>query len=165
MHRSPMGDLDPSSAGASGCSLGCFCRPGGAAFLARDLLCSIEGSIDPMKLEELIEDIDARVLQPGVGRKTEIARVFAGDKMSTLLERAGPETMLVTSLANTQLACVAELMDCPALCLVDGAEPDPKLLEAAARADTAVVVSTLDMFETCGRLHRRLYRDDFQGSR
>jgi hypothetical protein len=117
-----------------------------------------------MKLEQLIEAIDARVLQPGSKGRTEIAHVFAGDKMSALLERAGPETMLVTSLANTQLACVAELMDCPALCLVDGAEPDPTLLEAAARGDTAVVVCALDMFETCGRLYRRLYGDDFRRS-
>ena len=113
-----------------------------------------------MKLEKLIEAIDVRMLQPGGARGTEIVRVFAGDKMSALLEKAGPGTMLVTNLDNAQLACVAELMDCPALCLVGGAEPEPNLLEAAARAETAVVVSGLDMFETCGRLHRRLYGDD-----
>jgi len=115
-----------------------------------------------MKLEKLIEVIDARMLQPCGRGRTEIARVFAGDKMSALLEQAGPETMLVTNLANAQLACVAELMDCPALCLVGGTEPDPHLLEAAARAETAVLVCGLDMFETCGRLHRRLYGNDSQ---
>jgi hypothetical protein len=113
-----------------------------------------------MKLEELIEVIDVRMLQPGGRRGTEIVRVFAGDKISALLEQAGPEAMLVTNLDNAQLACVTELMDCPALCLVGGAEPDSQLLEAAARAETAVVVCGLDMFETCGRLHRRLYGDD-----
>ena len=110
-----------------------------------------------MKLEELFNVIDARMLQPGREEMSEIAHVFAGDKMSALLEQAGPETLLVTSLANTQLACVAELMDCPALCLVDGVDPDPSLLEAAARGSTAVLVCPFDMFETCGRLHRRLY--------
>jgi hypothetical protein len=113
-----------------------------------------------MKLEQLIEVIGARILQPWGGGEADIARVFAGDKMSALLEQAGPQTMLVTNLANAQLACVAELMDCPALCLVGGAEPDPHLLEAAARAETVVLVCKLDMFETCGRLHRRLYGDD-----
>jgi hypothetical protein len=115
-----------------------------------------------MKLEQLIEVIEARILQPCGREGIEIARVFAGDKMSALLERAGPQTMLVTNLANAQLACVAELMDCPALCLVGGAEPDPHLLEAAARAETVILVCRLDMFETCGRLHRRLYGDDSQ---
>ena len=113
-----------------------------------------------MKLEQLIEVIEARILQPCGREGIEIARVFAGDKMSALLERAGPQTMLVTNLANAQLACVAELMDCPALCLVGGADPESQLLEAAARAKTAVVVCGLDMFETCGRLHRRLYGSD-----
>ncbi len=110
-----------------------------------------------MKLGELIEALDARMLQPGGNEKAEISHVFAGDKMSALLEHAGPATLLVTSLANTQLACVAELMDCPALCLVDGANAEPGLLEAAARGETAVLVSRFDMFETCGRLHRRFY--------
>ncbi len=111
-----------------------------------------------MKLEELIEVIDAQILQPGRNERTEITHVFASDKMSALLEHGGPATLLVTSLTNTQLACVAELVDCPALCLVDGVHPDPGLLEAAARGETAVLVCPFDMFEACGRLHRRLYR-------
>jgi hypothetical protein len=110
-----------------------------------------------MKLEELIKVIDARIIRPGRKETAEITRVFAGDKMSALLEQAGPETLLVTSLANAQLACVAELMDCPVLCLVGEADPDPSLLEAADRGATAVLVCPFDMFETCGRLHRRLY--------
>ncbi len=115
------------------------------------------GSGDPMKLEELAKIIDARMLQPARKETTEITHIFAGDKMSDLLAQAGPGTLLVTSLANTQLTCVAELMDCPALCLVDGVDPDPRLLEAAARASTAVLVCPFDMFEACGRLHRRFY--------
>ncbi|UCF99830.1 MAG: hypothetical protein JSV89_09895 [Spirochaetaceae bacterium] len=110
-----------------------------------------------MKLEELVKAIDARILQPGRRGITEITRVFAGDKMSALLQQAGPGTLLVTSLAATQLACVAELMDCPAICLVDGSDPEPDLLEAAARGETAVLICPHDMFETCGRLHRRIY--------
>jgi hypothetical protein len=117
-----------------------------------------------MKLEELINAIEARVLQTGRGWGAEITQVFASNKMSALLEQAGPETLLVTSLANAQLACLAELMDCPALCLVDGAEPDPKLLEAAARCGTAVVLCPLDMSEAYGSLYRRLFGDDFRRS-
>jgi hypothetical protein len=132
--------------------------------LARYLLSGIEGSIALMKLEQLIKAIDARLVQSGDGSNTEIVRVFASDKMSALLEQAGPSTMLVTTLANAQLACVAELMECPVLCLVDGAEPDPGLLAAAARVGTSVLVCALDMFETCGRLHRQLYGDDFHRS-
>lgn len=117
-----------------------------------------------MKLEELVKSINARILQPDSRRGPEITRVFASNKMSALLEQAGPETMLVTSLANAQLACLAELMDCPALCLVDGTDPDPKLLEAAARCGTAVVLCRLDMKETYGRLYRRLCGEDLRRS-
>jgi hypothetical protein len=121
------------------------------------LAVSMGGSGDPMKLEELVKVIDARMLQPGRKETIEITNIFASDKMSALLAQAGPGTLLVTGLANTQLTCVAELMDCPALCLVDGVAPDPGLLEAAAKGSTAVLVCPFDMFETCGRLHRLLY--------
>jgi hypothetical protein len=114
-----------------------------------------------MKLEELIKAAGARVLQPGRKRGAEITHVFASNKMSALLEQAGPETLLVTALANAQLACLAELMDCPAICLVDGAQPDPKLLEAARRCGTAVVLCPLDMIQTYDSMHRRLCGENF----
>jgi hypothetical protein len=41
-----------------------------------------------------------------------------------------------------------ELMDVPALCLVDGAQPGRELLEAAHRAGTAVMVSPSGLAKT-----------------
>jgi hypothetical protein len=113
-----------------------------------------------MELEELSEAIGAQMLRPRGKGICEITQVYASDKMSALLEHAGPGTLLVTSLANAQLARMAELMDCTALCLAEGAAVDADLREAAARSETALLVCPFDMFETCGRLHRRLYGDN-----
>jgi hypothetical protein len=115
-----------------------------------------------MELEQLSAAIDARVLSPRGGGKGEIYRVYASDKMSALLEHAGPGTLLVTTLANTQLARMAELMDCTALCLAETAGADGDLLEAAERSETVLLVCPFDLFETCGRLHRRLYGDNLR---
>jgi hypothetical protein len=105
-----------------------------------------------MRLDELARRIDARVLVPGRGPEAEITRFYAGNRMSDLLAQATDSTLLVTGLSNAQLLCVAELMDAPGICLVDGGEPAAELLEAAARTDTALLVASAAMTEVCRRL-------------
>jgi hypothetical protein len=109
-----------------------------------------------LDLDQLACEIEARVLQPGRGG--EIRQVYAGDRMSDLLEHASPETLLVTNLANAHLARLAALMDVPALCLAGGAEPPPELLETAAEAGTAVLVSPADAASILARGREWLQR-------
>jgi hypothetical protein len=107
-----------------------------------------------MKLKEIAERIEARVMSAETDR--EIRDAYAGDRISDLIERATPHTLLVTNIANTQLIRVAELMEVPAICLVNGTEPAAELLEAAGKNGTGIIVSTSGLFETCGRLYRVL---------
>ena len=117
-----------------------------------------------MKLETLIESVGGRMRIPERCGGADITRVFASNEMSALLEQAGPGTLLVTTLAGAQLGCLAELMDCPALCLADDTDPDPDLLETARLCGTAVVLSPLDMSETYDCLSRRLAGNDSRRS-
>jgi hypothetical protein len=105
---------------------------------------------------ELAQTIGARVLLPGKAGGGEIARIYAGDRMSDLLEQAAADTLLVTHLANPHLAHVAELMDVPGLCLVQGITPEPGLLAAAAACGTALLVSPVSLDDTRSRLERCL---------
>jgi hypothetical protein len=109
---------------------------------------------DNVKLEALIRSLQARVVHPSASTDVEIDHVFAGDKISDLLEHAEAHTLIVTSLANTQLLRIAELMEAPVICLVGGIEPEAELSEAAASTGTALIVSPFELFETCGRLYR-----------
>jgi hypothetical protein len=95
-----------------------------------------------VELEELAREIAARIVL--AGRSRAVVRIFAGERMSDLLEQARPGTLLVTRLSTTHLACLAELMDVPALCLAGGSEPSPELLGTASEAGTAVLVSALE---------------------
>ncbi len=107
-----------------------------------------------MKLSDIAKGIDARVF-PGIdpaGR--EVSRVYAGDRISDLIEQAAPDTLLVTNIANAQLVRVAELMEVPGICLVNGAEPAPELAAAAGRNGTVIMASRDGLFETCGKLFR-----------
>ena len=106
-----------------------------------------------MKLSELASRIGAEILTQGLCGDAEIGRVYAGDRVSDLLNEASSETLLVTSLSGRQIVRIAELMDVPAICLVKGTRPDADMIAAAAQKGTAVLVSPDGMFETCGRLY------------
>jgi hypothetical protein len=109
-----------------------------------------------MKVSELAALADMQLVSPSADDGTEVCRVHAADTMSELIAHASPGTLLVTHLDNAQLARVAELMDAPAVCLVDGAHPGSGLLEAACRAGAAVMVSSSGLAETVRALEELL---------
>ncbi len=109
-----------------------------------------------MTLQELARRTGTRLVLPGKRPTAEIARVIAGDRMSDLLERAGPDALLVTRLANPHLFRVAELMDVPGICLVRHPEPGPGLLEAACACGAALLLAGGELEDTRAALERCL---------
>jgi hypothetical protein len=110
-----------------------------------------------MRLTELVERIGAGIATHRDKATTiEIERVYAGDKVSDMLNEVSQTTLLVTNLTTGQILRVAELMDVPSICLVNGVEPSPDLLKAAHEREVVLVVSPVDLFSTCGRLYECL---------
>ena len=109
-----------------------------------------------MKLEDLAHSIGARVITPGRPGGTEIARIYAGDRVSDLLNEASDQTLLVSNLASVQLLRVAELMDVPGICFVNGVEPDAEVVDLARQNGTLLLVSPTGVFETCGLIYQVL---------
>ena len=109
-----------------------------------------------MTLQELASQTGTRLVLPGRHPDGQIVRVIAGDRMSDLLERAGPDALLVTSLANPHLFRMAELMDVPGICLVRHPEPGPGLLEAACASGAALLVAGGELEETRAALEHCL---------
>ena len=109
-----------------------------------------------MDIAGIAEHIGARLWMPGSGRSVAVNRVYAGDRMSDLLNAVTDTTLLVTNLSNATLVRFIELMDAPAVCLLNGAEPEDAIVSAAQRHGAALMVSPADMFETCGRLYQVL---------
>lgn len=106
-----------------------------------------------MKISEIAQTIGAKILSQGTGGDPEITNVWAGDKMSDLLNAASSDTLLVTHLNNQQLIRAAELMDIPAICFLHGSAPDAELIKAINRIGTILLSSPFGMYETCGRLY------------
>ncbi len=105
-----------------------------------------------MKLDELARLIAATVLAPGRNLAVERDQVYAGDRVSDLLNAAGEHALLITNLASASLTRVAELMDIPAICLVGGQTPATAMVAAAQEHGTLLMVSPTGLFETCGRI-------------
>lgn len=109
-----------------------------------------------MKLERIAAALSAHSHAPSPCPDIDIRTVYAGDRMSDLLGAASDHTLLVTHITNQSLLNLIDLMDVPAVCLVNGATPVDEVLSAANAASTAVLVSPWSLYETCGRLYRLL---------
>lgn len=109
-----------------------------------------------MKLEQLATNIGARVVTPGKPGGTRVDKVYAGDRVSDLLNEASDKTLLVSNLASVQMLRVAELMDVPGICFVNGVEPDTEMVRLAQHNDTLLMVSPQGVFETCGLIYQAL---------
>ncbi len=109
-----------------------------------------------MKLEDLAASIGANVVTPGKPGGTTVAKVYAGDRVSDLLNEASDKTLLVSNLASVQMLRVAELMDVPGICFVNGIEPDTEMIQLAQDNDTLLMVSPAGVFETCGLIYQAL---------
>jgi redox-sensing transcriptional repressor len=109
-----------------------------------------------MKLLELAQKIGARILTPGLGTSSEVTRIYAGDRVSDLLNEASDKTLLVTNLANLQMVRVAELMEVPGICFVDGVDPGQEIIDLATENGTLLMVSPAGVFETCGLIYQLL---------
>ena len=106
-----------------------------------------------MKLSELADKLSARIVA-NVERADEaqVERFHVSDRLSDLLDCASDETLLVTGLVNAHLARIADLMDAPGICLLDGLAPDAPLLEAASRRGIVLMISESGREETAGLL-------------
>ena len=107
-------------------------------------------------LSDLAKRLGAEIIQGKRAGKRRIGRVYAGDRVSDLLNQASDTTLIVTNLANSSVVRLIELMDVPGVCLLNGVQPEPDLVRAAKEHDAAIVISPNDMFQTCAKLHQIL---------
>lgn len=109
-----------------------------------------------MKLENLADRIGARIVTPGKPEGTEIGNVYAGDRVSDLLNEASDSTLLISNLASVQMVRVAELMDVPGICFVGDVDLDPEIVEMAQANRTLLMISPVGVYETCGLIYNVL---------
>jgi len=110
-----------------------------------------------MKLEDIRKTLEAE-WAGGKSRGTESGQrdvlfCHASDLMSDVLTFSGAGSLLLTGLTNAQVIRVADVADFAAVCFVRGKKPQPETVGLAVEKEIPLLVTSLSMFESCGRLH------------
>lgn len=106
-----------------------------------------------MKLKEIMEIIDGKVLAGEELLDTEIRSAYGCDLMSDVLAFVEHQAMLITGLINPQVVRTAEMMDMKAIVFVRGKEPEEEVIELAKEAGIAVLSTSMPMYISCGKLY------------
>ena len=107
-----------------------------------------------MKLEEVKDILQAELLCGDDQQCTEIGMVSASDLMSDVLAFTKAGSLLLTGLANPQVIRTAEMVDICAICFVRGKKPEEDTIELAKEKEIPLLVTSLPMYEACGRLYK-----------
>jgi hypothetical protein len=107
-----------------------------------------------MKLSEVKDLLKAEILtSEGALRSVEVEKGYASDLMSDVLAFASPGVLLLTGLTNVQIFRTAQMLDIPSIVFVRGKKPVQDLLKLAEEANMPVLLTSMSMFESCGRLY------------
>ena len=125
-----------------------------AAPLMRQLDSLLAGG--EVRLDELARCVGAQIITGDACPQRIVEKIYAGDRVSDLLNEASDRSLLVTNLMSLQMIRVAELMDVPAICFVNGVSPEPEIVAKADGTGTTLMVSPIGVFETCGLIYQTL---------
>lgn len=105
-----------------------------------------------MKLQEIAELLQARVLSSEHMLETEVQNAFCCDMMSDVLAFATNQSVLITGLLNPQVVRTAMMLDMHCIVFINGKEPTPEIVSLADANDIVIMVSDESMFRAAGRL-------------
>lgn len=107
-----------------------------------------------MNLGKVKEILKAEVISGSDKLQMEIRMGCGCDLMSDVLAFVKSGSLLLTGLTNPQVIRTAEMADIEAICFVRGKKPDKETLELAKSKSIPLLLTTLPMFEACGRLYK-----------
>ena len=105
-----------------------------------------------MRLEEIKNILQCRVLTPEVDLNLEVEMVLASDGMSEILAFHHPGALMITGLTNIQSVRTANVADVRAIIYLRGKLPNDKTIELARQKNIPVLATRLGMFDACGIL-------------
>lgn len=107
-----------------------------------------------MKLKEIIEILNAKVLTKDYDENIEILSGCGSDLMSDVLAFVKDQGMLLTGLVNPQVIRTCEMMDMKVVVFVRGKEPGEDVLNLAKDSSICVLSTEYPMYIACGKLYK-----------
>lgn len=108
-----------------------------------------------MKIEEIIEILEAEVVSETGNAQKEIKMVCGADLMSDVLAFIKENALLLTGLANPQVIRTAEVAGIKTICFVRGKIPPEETKDLARKKGIRLLSTELPMYESCGRLYKK----------
>lgn len=97
--------------------------------------------------------LDAEVIWGTEYLEREIISACGADLMSDVLAFTKEKTVLLTGLTNLQVIRTAEISDLAGIVFVRGKRPGQDVVDLASLKEIPLMVTSLPMFEACGRLY------------
>ncbi|MBE6903920.1 MAG: hypothetical protein E7480_04865 [Ruminococcaceae bacterium] len=106
-----------------------------------------------MKIKEIVELLDAKVLAGAANVDKEVFSACGSDMMSDVLAYVKNQSVLLTGLCNPQVVRTAEMMDMCCIVFVRGKEPDANVLALAENHGMVILSTEKRMYPACGILY------------
>lgn len=105
-----------------------------------------------MKINEILEISEGKLLTKGSNLDVEAKGAFAADLMSDVLASIQPDAVLLTGLCNPQVVRTALIADVKAVIFVRGKDPVVETIELADQENIPLISSPFGLYELSGRL-------------
>lgn len=106
-----------------------------------------------MKLSEIIQLTEARLVCGEHRLKDEVGRAFSSDLMSDVLTIDSEDILLITGLANTQAVRTAEMADIHYILLVRNKKAPAEMAELARENGMVLMETPYSLFKASGILY------------
>ncbi|MGQ1788025.1 MULTISPECIES: DRTGG domain-containing protein [unclassified Saccharicrinis] len=105
-----------------------------------------------MKIKEIVDILDAKVVCGDCYIDTEINYGFASDLMSDVLTLDTDKMVLITGLANMQTIRTVEMADVNCIVFVRNKQVSPEMLALAQEEDLVLLQCKYSMYNAVGKL-------------
>ncbi len=106
-----------------------------------------------MKVAELMQKCDLKLLNPGVSLEGEASFGFCCDLLSWVMTRACQGTAWITVMTHMNVVAVAALLDLSCVIIPESIEVDAAVLDKALEEGIPVLSSDKTGFEIAGELY------------
>ena len=108
-----------------------------------------------MKISEIIELTEARVITGALSINKDLVKAFSSDLMSDVLTLDEENILLITGLANVQLVRTAEMADIHVVLLARNKPATPDMVQLANESDITLLETPFSIFRASGVLYSK----------
>jgi len=112
-----------------------------------------------MKITDIIQPLDLKILSGQNGLSNEIKGAYVSDLLSDVIGNAKEGEIWITLQTHQNIIAVAALKDLAAIIIVKGSVPESDTIEKSNIENIPVLVTELDTFTLAGRLFELLKKE------